>query len=611
MSKKKDTKVMNLTTRIHIFLITLCITAHIQSSPIAMRSYSINTPREISGVADFMYAPNKSNIYGNISAALVGGTSFNPDQITHCLFDNISSSSSCCTQIQISGSQIPNRGAHDWLADYFGLPTDYQSIVRFDPRIRSIIADICGFWQFNKYVNGFSIRVHAPIAWARWDLNMHEMITDEGNANYNAGYFAPRSIKRIDLVDDFSSFMHGQTPQFQLSYLATNTINPFIIMNPITVSRISDNYNTMSKLADLRIILQYALLQQNMYHLSIGVVGAIPSGNAPSNCTIFDPVVGNGHHWELGGALNGHYTFWESSDTLSYYGIYADIQATHLFADTQYRSFNLCGKPNSKYMLAQKLGSNSSSNPHLGGSSDAGYEFKNEYTSVANLTNRTLPVSMAAQVEATTWINGVHDTCNWNIGYNFWYRSCEKYGDLDACSYTIPANTWALKGDASPFGFELSTDAPSVALAATQSKATIHAGTNNYINDTATDGGIDGFPPSTNPGIDNRIVAITNNGDPVLDFVTFDPIFTSTPPIFLSEKHVDYQSAQSNGLTHSLFASINYVWKEKTKWIPYVGLGAQAEWAPHSDTDNSNCDTCTNCAISQWNVWFKTGVEFN
>ena len=29
--------------------------------------------------------------------------------------------------ITVSGSQVPNRGPNDWLADYFGLSTTYQS----------------------------------------------------------------------------------------------------------------------------------------------------------------------------------------------------------------------------------------------------------------------------------------------------------------------------------------------------------------------------------------------------------------------------------------------------------------------------------------------------
>ena len=43
--------------------------------------------------------------------------------------------------INISGSAIANRGANDWLADYFGLPRDFQSTVIFKPTISNYILD--------------------------------------------------------------------------------------------------------------------------------------------------------------------------------------------------------------------------------------------------------------------------------------------------------------------------------------------------------------------------------------------------------------------------------------------------------------------------------------
>lgn len=612
---------MNVSARITVFIIFNSIFCFIHTTPIAFRSYSINTPRELSGNIDLLYTTTAHSTYGSLSVAVAGGNSFNPHQITHCLFGNLTTSENCCPQINISGSQVVNRGAQDWLADYFGLPTDFQSVVRFDPHIRSILVDFLGFWQLSCLSKKLSIRLHAPLAWGQWNLNMQEMVSDDGDANYNAGYFSSKLVKRAQLTEDFTSFMAGQTPEFQLAYLATSTAQPFIIFNPLCVNRIINDDRNMAKLADLRIIAQYAPWLTQHARLNVGIVGAIPTGNELNTRTVFQPIVGNGHYWELGGAANFYYAFKHSQDQLSFYSLYFDVQATHLFANNQWRSFDLCKQQNSKYMLAQKLGPNAQSPNRLGGSADAGFEFANEYTSVANLTQRCLKVSIPVQVEATAMLNGTRDTFNWNLGYNFWYRGCEKYGAIacDACppshcnncpnviSSCIPANTWALKGDASVFGFELSTDVPLIALAATQSKATLQSGTNNFVGDDPTMGGINGILPSDNPGIDNPVAAISNNGDPVLDFVLFDQIYTSSPPLFLQESDINFASNRNKGLTHSIFGSVNYIWTMKKNWTPYIGVGAQAEFAPHDS--NNNCD-CKNCAISQWSVWLKTGVEF-
>src|SRR5439155_22909154 len=129
-----------------------------------------------------------------------------------------------------------------------------------------------------------------------------------------------------------------------------------------------------------------------------------------------------------------------------------------LFNAHQCRVFDLCGKPNSRYMLASKLTTQTNG---LDGNTVTGtlgstnvqtasnYQFDNQFAPVANLTRRNVCVSVAVQGDVAAKF-AYNNGCgfSWDLGYNFWARSCEKIC-LKSCGANDPlnGNTWVLKGD--------------------------------------------------------------------------------------------------------------------------------------------------------------------
>ena len=132
-----------------------------------------------------------------------------------------------------------------------------------------------------------------------------------------------------------------------------------------------------------------------------------------------------------------------------------------MFKARQRRTFDLKGKPLSRYMLAEKMTSNVVDN--LQGENDAG---------VFLLRRRNLPmclpqlqtsplfdldVTVGAQVDFLAWISRDSGNSTFDFGYNLWTRSCEKFErHCDNCN-GFESNTWALKGDAQVFGFAVDT----------------------------------------------------------------------------------------------------------------------------------------------------------
>ena len=280
-------------------------------------------------------------------------------------------------------------------------------------------------------------------------------------------------------------------------------------------------------------------------------------------------------------------------------------------------------------MLAEKLTATNNTAPLLTGSLDvtcgtpSTYKFAQEYTPVANLTTFCVDVSASIQVDWVAMLT--YSRCNftWDLGYNLWYRGCESITFDCACENLIAKNTWALKGDASVFGFG-ERDNPNIptvanqplALGATENQATIHKGTNA------------GAPNPTgccNPGIDNaQIAEAANQQLTVCDNLAgipggspgFSCVFTSIQSVFISSDDLDVCAAQTKGLSNKIFTHVSYRW-ECACWEPFFGAGAMGEFGSN-DKCKKNCDTnCTNddtdcrrCSLSQWGIWIKGGFVF-
>ena len=117
-------------------------------------------------------------------------------------------------------------------------------------------------------------------------------------------------------------------------------------------------------------------------------------------------------------------------------------------------------------------------------------------------------VSAAVQADLVFKFAYTHANFQFDVGYDFWARSCLKINPRgNCCQSNFSENTWALKGDAFMFGFNNDPTSGQLigtsetALSASESKATIFAGTNQWPN------GIDGEAWNQNPGIDNAVLA--------------------------------------------------------------------------------------------------------
>jgi len=658
---------------------------------IAYRSQGYDAADELVGWTQDINQPDKDCNYFSFYVKPKYTRSFRSNAICNCLFGtslistnslNNGCNTNCNTgcngcALKVSGSRVTNRGEADLLADYFYLPTDFQSTLNFNPRIENVLVDFNFYWGLDSWVEGMFFRLHVPVTWTRWNLNFCETITNAGtasvldpagdvttvNGGYAPGYFSFSAIPTQKLLTSFASYASGNAPAPFVDPIAA--AGP-ITFAPLNFAQITNCARTAAGVADLAAILGYNFINCDDYHLGVGLYTSAPTGNRPQAQFLFEPIMGNGKAWSLGAHITSHANLWRSCDEESSVGFYLDCNIIHLFKARQRRTFDLVAsdgtnKPLSRYMLAEKLGLPITNNlsgdgapnpgpvPPVGSPSGTavavtGGEFKNAYTPVANFTTQDVKVSVGVQGDLAAQFTYTNCGFSWDLGYNFWGRSCEKICQTNcpticptdcittASPIAFTENTWALKGDASVYGVGtgVNVGGDPIPLSATQTSddfADITGGANFFgsrvvgINAPLVAGG-----GATNPQIDNGQVAYA--GTPlsvvaVVDSTPALPINTSVQPIFITAANIA-NCRGTRAISNKIYSHLNYEWTE-CDWTPFFGIGGFAEFGPNGGNCNTNCNTvsnttancntncnsCLNCAISQWGVWAKFGVTFN
>ncbi len=551
-----------------------------------------------------------------------------------------------CNAILIQGSDVADRNSHAWLADYFYLPPDFNADFAIDPRIQSVIVNLDLFVGLDQVLEGLYFRAHGPIAWSQWNLNFIDCCDVETTNSFRPGYFAHDTVSNDQLLQTFHQYTRGEAPAATSGITAQPEIG--VSFQGLKFAKMERCSRSRTGFAELRMELGYNFLQGEDYHLGLNVQVAAPTGSRRDAEFVFDPTIGNGNHWEVGAGVTAHYLFWQAEAEDQHAGFYLDASITHINNGKEQRTFDLINRPNSRYMLAMKMGRpvnflRAGATTGASVTSPPIAQFKGEYAPVANLTTLDVHVRSSIQADIAAMFN--YTTNNWafDLGYNFWGRSCERINLPDrptsnCCPNlcTIEKDTWALKGDAAVFGFmssgqgSLGTSDP-VALSGTQCGATIQKGT-NVDADVADCTGIDRLQ---NCGVDNAQFAFgrdaaTGTGNFLVHTPgltnTQDAIKTSIEPTFINCCDINFQ--RTRGISHKLFINGNHTW-EFDGWSPYVGIGGSVEFASHSSDDNclatapdcttscadsccpGECTKCLTCSVSQWALWVKGGVTFN
>lgn len=576
-----------------------CSFAHSDSNPyFSIRSQSVNAARELVGWQTHINLFDKDCLYGSFSITPEYTRSFRSGRIAEYIFgDDVTATSSKGT-LAISGSQADNRGSHDWLADYFGLPTDFKSEVTFKPRIENFLVDFNLYLGLDEWMCGLYFRIHAPVVYTRWDLRATEAVSAAGVKDFAAGYMSnAANIANATLRKDFLTAVDG-----------TYTFGD--MKEALKYGKMSKDRDTKTRLSDIEAALGWNFWQCEDYHFGLQIRGSAPTGNRANAEYLFEPIVGNGNHWTLGGGVSAHAVLWRGCDEDHFFGVWLDANITHLFRTKQTRSFDLKNKPNSRYALLAEMSSTVAdlfANPVAGdqaGSVAPSHQYAGKLLPVINVTTFDVNVSIDVQVDAALKFSYYNCGFEADLGYNLWARSGEKFKLRDSSTFT--EKKYVLKGDSHVYGFaqiasgNIALNGP-VALSASQNTSDIHGGKNFPSGFVLADA-------IRNPGVDSNaqyarlVAANTANANILAGVGAGGQTRTSKDPIFVKADDIDMSKTPS-AMSHKLFGHISYNWDDCEDWIPFLGVGGEIEWAGKYDSNYA--------AVSQWGVWIKGGISFN
>lgn len=552
---------------------------------VPIRSQGVNYARELCGWEQRTHLYNEcEQNYGTISFAIEYGRTFSASKMANMLFGG-----EC---ISISGSSSFDRNQTDVLADYFGLPRDYKSVMRVAPLISNAVFDLDWYMAFDEWVQGLYLSLHVPIACTAWALNPSETVINPGSAIDPAGYMGSEKIARSGLPATILSAWQGLTTFGDMQ-------------EPLEYGLILER-ETMSRVTEIQLSVGWDFLQDPEYHLGAFVRGAVPTGNYRKARYLFEPVVGNDHHATVGGGFTGHWIFWQDQEYDQSLGIYGVAVVEHLFNVKEKRSYNFINGLGSRFMLLQEIQPQQEQDPAqqlFFGVEQADFQYTGRLIPAINQTTFDSIIKVSLQSDIAIELTYTCGKWLCDIGYEFWGRSAEQL----VCRDRFPLNQFVLKGDAQMYGFDQITELP-VALSTSQHESTIYGGQTTG-NSTFVNANADNFSPAfTSGGADvlNNLTA----ADAAVLFIPIAQVNSSNPPLFLSDADIDDNSALvAKAISHKIFIYLGGVFhacddpwfKEHTIDI-YAGVGASVEWACHCFKENS--------ALSEWAAWARVGVSF-
>src|SRR5579863_1785829 len=137
------------------------------------RSQSVNAARDLVGWQRDINQFEAGDYYWTSAVTLQYDRTFQSSRINQYLFQNDS--------LTFTGSRVATRNPQtDILADYFGLPGDFESTVCFAPRITNVQVDFANYVGLDRIWKGLYFRWHTPLVNTKWSMNMTETVVNAG-----------------------------------------------------------------------------------------------------------------------------------------------------------------------------------------------------------------------------------------------------------------------------------------------------------------------------------------------------------------------------------------------------------------------------------------------
>jgi|SaaInl4_200m_RNA_FD_contig_31_1603254_length_1715_multi_12_in_0_out_0_1 hypothetical protein len=184
---------------------------------------------------------------------------------------------------------------------------------------------------------------------------------------------------------------------------------------PLTHYKIH-NGQSETGIADIKVTLGYNILNEQDKHVGFYASLLIPTGTTPEGIYRFEPIVGNGNHWAVGGGIDAAFELWKEDTKSLEVGFIVDVQ--YLFKGTEKRTLDFKYADTTDFSYTNQR---ATWGPYLlGGKSGDTFA-----TPLANFLTQDVDVSPGVQVNGM--VNATFNWGDWTIdlGYEVYYKEQE------------------------------------------------------------------------------------------------------------------------------------------------------------------------------------------
>ncbi len=610
------------------------------------RSQGANTARELAGWQRLLYRPYQENY-----AAIQLTTEYTHSRDTRCLAQKLFSTDRLTfagsQYAPLPGTELPPRQATDIIADYFGLGTQFHGTLLIRPKIENVIIDLNFYFGLNDWFPGLYFRIHTPITHTRWSLGLDDcrscgdkyrdctvfpqcyMYSGQppmGEAVCNlAGPTECPTVALPRRTDPYccpiNTTLNPQNPQLNLSTSTafnSNAIYPQFrnnncttqslrealdgnftfgdMVEPWKFGRFSFCPRSKSGLADIDCIVGLNMAEGGYGHFGLFGIAVFPTGSRVTGRWIFEPIVGNGRHWEAGIGLSTHLSLCDYMSPNNI-GFYIEGYASYMFKAHQIRSFDF--KNNgllSRYMLLKEY--------------DTSGNYMQRMISAINFATRKCEVKIGLQADVSAKVFAVSNCWEFEAGYNFYFRDREKICIKTDCPCAIDSRRFGIKGLQGVCCIQYNVNADNLVVGPSQGTVPLNATQNDATMFSDT------FPPSAPavagdceaPATGDCICLTWNSptlaaGESInlngLINAGYTVADNTTPATIISCADLDpCSAAQGRMMTHKIFFNIGYSFRNSC-YEPFFAVGGEIEF-----------DGYKHNALPQWGAWLKTGLMF-
>jgi hypothetical protein len=281
-----------------------------------------------------------------------------------------------------------------------GADTANSNTLSLDPQQEVYGVRLDYHQDLHKLVKGLYLSANLPVV----NVSNDPRLTVKANA---AGLATADNIRKL----------------FAGTYTAAAAANK---QDALTKGKISGSHSETG-VADIDVTLGYKFLDKAKYHAAVGLAVTIPTGTEATGDWLFEPMVGNGQHWALGGDFCAGARVWEGEEQAL--SLNLALKYRYLFESNERRVLGLKGTTqvhNSKLAQYQLLGK--------AGATSA--------VPAANVLAMNCDVTPGSQLDANLGMSYHRGGFSVEMGYNMYFRedeSVKRKDSLTAATYGVLA----------------------------------------------------------------------------------------------------------------------------------------------------------------------------